>query len=95
MRLSKDIRNDGGAFSYTGLVFPDQGTDITGEKLDVENFTGAVNQGMIDNIIYYQYAYQSSSDTSTSEQKRNRAIGSSVGSNMKRNAGGTYAKDAQ
>lgn len=51
MRLSTVVRNDGGAFSYTGLVLPIAST----------NTPNGVNQAMIDNLIYYQYNYQSDS----------------------------------
>lgn len=49
MRLSSAIRMDGGAFSYTGLVLPIASTSTP----------NGVNQAMIDNLIYYQYNYQS------------------------------------
>lgn len=51
MKLSTAIRNDGGAFSYSGLELPSE----------VLATTGAVNQALIDNIVYYISAYQSSS----------------------------------
>lgn len=94
MRLSKEIRNDGGAFSFSGLLYPDQGTEPSGKIVNPENATGAINQGMIDNIIYYQYAYQSGNDDRSPEDKKDTAISSSAGANMKRNPDGTYAKDA-
>lgn len=93
MRLSKEVRNDGGAFSYTGLKFPDQGTEASGKPLDPVGLTGAVNQGMIDNIIYYQYNYRSDNGMGLGKGKKDGAIGASVGANMKRNPDGTYAKD--
>lgn len=95
MRISKEVRNDGGAFSFSGLLYPDQGTEPSGKIVNPESTTGAVNQGMIDNIIYYQYAYQSDNLNRSAEEKKNTAIGSSAGANMKRNADGTYAKDAK
>lgn len=88
------MRNDGGAFSYKGLVFPDQNTDPTGKTTNLDGMTGAINQGMIDNLIYRQISYQSDSDNRTPEQKKDAAIRASVGSNMKRNPDGTYATDA-
>lgn len=94
VRLSKEIRNDDGAFSYTGLVFPNQGTASTGKNFNPDGLTGAVNQGMIDNIIYYQYNYQSDTSNQTSGQIGNVVLGGSFGANMKRNPDGTYAKDA-
>lgn len=49
MILSKEVRNDGGAFSYTGLVLP-----------SAVNL-GNVDQGLINNIIYYSSNYVSGS----------------------------------
>lgn len=57
LRLSGEVRNDGGAFSFTGLSFPIQNTDPTGVSFDPDSITGAVNQAMIDNIIYYRFGY--------------------------------------
>lgn len=59
MRLSREIRNDGGAFSYAGLKIPSDRTDSSADSVISEGVTGAVNQGLIDNVIYYQYAYES------------------------------------
>lgn len=74
------MRNDGGVFSYAGLTFPDQGTDPSGKALDMDGMTGAVNQGMIDNIIYYQYGYQSNATgTGYSSKGADAVILASVG----------------
>lgn len=95
VHLSRDVRNDGGAFSYKGLQFPNQNTDPTGNDTHLDGMTGAINQGMIDNLAYRQINYQSDSDNRTPEQKKEAAIRASVGSSMKRNPDGTYAKDAE
>lgn len=53
MILSKEVRNDGGAFSYTGLVLP---STIN---------SGNVDQGLINNVIYYSLNYVSESGNGT------------------------------
>lgn len=74
------MRNDGGVFSYNGLTFPGQGTNALGKPLDMDGMTGAVNQGMIDNIIYHQYSYQSNATgTGYSSKGADAAILGSVG----------------
>lgn len=97
MRLSKEVRFDGGAFSYEGLALPNQGTAPSGKTPAFDKESEAVNQGMIDNLIYYQYGYQSSSDMSSSTVSNTldtTLSGGGFGANMKRNPDGTYAKDA-
>ena len=74
MRLSKEARNDGGAFSYTSLKLPDQKALST----DTEGLSGSVNQTMIDNIIYYQFGYQSENESVSTDDKRNAAITASL-----------------
>lgn len=56
LRLSNETRNDGGAFYYTGLTYPVQANISS----DMTVLSGAVNQGMIDNLIYYRYTYNKS-----------------------------------
>ncbi len=65
MRLSKEVRHDGGAFSFQGLKFPDQGSEPTGKSSNLSGLTGAVNQGMLDNLLYYKYAYDGGNDNSS------------------------------
>lgn len=79
MRLSSELRNDGGAFSYAGLEFPDQGIGTSPKPLDPDGLTGAVNQGMIDNIVYYSSNYRSDNDNQVSKKKKDTAIAASVG----------------
>ena len=90
IRLSSEVRTDGGAFSYTGLVFPNQNTDASGNSFNPDNITGAINQGIIDNIVYYTYNYP----FSITDQNIHTLIGSAVGGNMKKNPDGTYTDDA-
>ncbi|NCP76963.1 hypothetical protein GW830_02365 [bacterium] len=61
LKLSQEVRNDGGAFSYAGLQFP---TDNT--PLITPDSTGTVDQSMINNIIYYKANYQSDNVVSDS-----------------------------
>ncbi len=53
LKLSSETRNDGGAFYYQGLDYPTQLSTST----DTTALSGAVNQRMIDNLIYYRYNY--------------------------------------
>lgn len=94
VHLSRDVRNDGGAFSYQGLRFPDQDTDPSGKSVALDGLSGAVNRGMIDNLVYREIDYRSANDPRSPEEKKDAAIQASVGSNMKRNPDGTYARDA-
>ncbi len=86
LRLSTGVRNDGGAFSYTGLQSPNS----SGNFLSADSSTGAINEGMINNIIYYGYNYQSDNTTNnTSLRNANAAIGASVGTNVIDNTNNT------
>lgn len=48
IQLSPDVRNDGGAFTYEGLAYPEEPT------INTDDASGSVNQGLINNIIYYR-----------------------------------------
>ncbi len=56
MRLSQEQRNDGGAFSYDGLTFPLESKDAF---VETDASAGKVNQGMVNNLLYLKYTYQS------------------------------------
>lgn len=78
MRLSKEVRHDGGAFSYAGLTFP-KSVALAPESMSA---TGEVNQDMVNNIIYYQFEYQSPNETKTPEEKKESALRAAVGTDI-------------
>lgn len=84
MRLSKETRNDGGAFSFAGLSIPKDT-----ETLPSDGATGAINQGMINNIIYYSFNYQSDNAGKALGEKKDVAIAASVGTDITDNANNT------
>lgn len=62
IRLSTAVRNDGGAFSYTGLT-----SNLGTTGINTSASSSTVNQGLIDNLIYYIYNYRSVSATQNSQ----------------------------
>lgn len=80
LRLSKEVRSDQGAFSYDGLTFPTQNAGLTGRAVDPNADPSSLNQEMVDNLIYYQYGYDS--DNVTVKNSARTAIASSVGTNV-------------
>lgn len=78
LRLSGEVRSDGGAFSYAGLTFPTQNIGLQRKALDPDANTGTLNQEMIDNLIYYQYAYGSDNAVAVGNNQQT-ALQSAVG----------------
>lgn len=79
LKLSTEVRSDQGAFSYDGLTFPTQNAGLMRQSLDPNADPASLNQEMIDNLIYYQYGYDS--DNVTAKNSARTAISASIGTN--------------